>query len=167
MAKEILGVHKVPPILPRFDLLPGILALNVKVMGGLIREGIRKHTPKRSWLMHGRCKIISMRMTRFTGRIRVGWQKRDFPRGKFYAVWVGEGTGLYGSAHKRIMGKKAAKGRQPMIRYPYSGRWVTMKSIKGMKPRNMLEKGYESSIDDVMLLVSRTVFSFFTVAKHA
>lgn len=167
MAKELLGVHKIPPIAPNFGLLPGMLALNVKVMGGFIREGIREHTPKRSWLMHGKCKIISMRMTKFTGRVRVGWQKRDFPRGKFYAVWVGEGTGIYGDRHQRIVGKRAKGGRQPMIRYPYAGKWVSMKSTKGIKPRKMLEKGYASSIDDIMRLMTKTTFSFFAVTKRA
>jgi hypothetical protein len=133
----------------------------------VIREGIRKHTPKRSWFMYGKCKVISMRMTRFTGRVRVGWQRRDFPRAKFYAVWIGEGTGLYGEGHKRIAGKTMKKGRQRFIRYQYNGKWVSMKSTKGIQPRKMLEKGYQSSIDDVMLLTSRTTFNFFRVAKRA
>lgn len=167
MPSKQLGVHSIPRILPTLELLPTVLTLNVKVAGSVIRDNIRKHTPKRTWFMYGRCKIISLHMTKFTGRVRVGWQKRDFPRGKFYAVWVGEGTGIWGEGHKQITGKKSTTGRTPVLRYQYSGGWSTKKSIKGIQPRKMLEKGYQSSIGEVMFLMSRTTFNFFKVSKRA
>lgn len=165
MPKALLGTHQITPGFPRFELLPSILALNIKVAGGEILQNIRKNTPKRTWLMYSKCKIISMRMTKFTGRVRVGWKKSDFPRGKFYAVWVGEGTGVHASSGSR---KVITAKRKKFLRYEYSsGKWATMKSVKGIKPRLMLEKGYLDSIDDIMTLMSRTTFGFFRVEKRA
>lgn len=166
MPKQLLGAHQLGMNFPRFKLLPPILLLNIKVAGGFIRDSIRKHTPKRTWFMYSKCKVISMRVTKNTGRVRVGWKKSDFPRGKFYAVWVGEGTGLHGAAHRRITGK-SKKNKTHVLRYQHPGGWATMKSIKGIQPRRMLEKGYKSSIDDIMLLMSRTTFGFFRVEKRA
>jgi hypothetical protein len=165
MPKKLLGVHQITPTFPRFELLAPVLLLNIKVVGGFIRDSIRKHTPKRTWFMYSKCKIISLRMMKFTGRVRVGWKKSDFPRGKFYAVWVGEGTGIHGSLRRRITGKFKG-GKKGVLRYQHPGGWASMKSIKGIQPRRMLEKGYKSSIPDIMTLMSRTAFNFFRVEKR-
>lgn len=167
MPNTPLGTHRTAPMFPRFDTLPMTMIANIKFMGDIIRDNIRQHTPKRTWYMYGRCKVISTRVTRYTGRVRVGWKKSDFPRGKFYAVWVGEGTGVHGDRHRRITSKKAKKGKKPFIRYQYKGDWVTKKSTEGIKPREMLELGYGSSVAEIMQLASRTAFTFFRVSKRA
>lgn len=133
-------------------LVDSLTALEVHgrvVCGWILQQAIRQHTPRRSGRMWLRCKVLGARFAR-GGRIKVlvGWLRRDFPRGKFYPLFLGEGTGIYGREKRVIVAKKKI-GRKaiqtPVIRYQYKGSWITVKSIRGIKPRKMLEKGYRTA----------------------
>lgn len=147
----------------------GVIAViaSVRLVGYELRDGMRKHTPKKTWLMHRKCKVVSTRATSWKAYVKVGWKRGDFPRGKFYPYWVGEGTGVFGPHHRRITARKKGKVRTPMIRYSYGGGWVSLKSVSGRKPTHVLEKGLVTATPDILSLLSRTMFHTLRMHKYA
>lgn len=144
-------------------LVDGLSALEVHgkvICGWILQQAIRQHTPRKSGYMWLRCKVLGARIVR-GGRIKVlvGWLRGDFPRGKFYPLFVGEGTGIHGSQKRRIVAKKKI-GRKvvqtPTLRYQYRGGWVTVSSTQGIKPRKMLEKGYRTARPQLLRALSMT-----------
>jgi len=157
-------VTYLPPV--KEMLVDGLSALEVHgkvICGWILQQAIRQHTPRRSGYMWLRCKVLGARFVR-GGRVKVlvGWLRRDFPRGKFYPLFLGEGTGIYGRERRTIVAKKKV-GRKvvqsPVIRYQYRGSWVTVKSVQGVKPRKMLEKGYRTAKPQLIRALSMTATS--------
>lgn len=169
MAKIFVGMHDVPPLPDAgrmFKLGVDAIFSMMRIIGSEFRDGIRHYTPRREWLLYRKCKVVSHRQTAWTARVRIGWVKGDFPRGKFYAVWVGEGTGIHVPGGKKIVARKR-ENRIPVIRYRYGGGWATLKSVRGQKPQKMLERGYAKAVPEVLFLMSRTMFRTMRVYKHA
>lgn len=154
-------VTYLPPI--ERMLVDGLSALEIHgrvICGWILQQAIRQHTPRRSGYMWLRCKVLGARFIR-GGRVKVlvGWLRRDFPRGKFYPLFLGEGTGVYGRERRRIVAKKKVRRKviqTPVLRYQYQGSWVTVKSTQGIKPRKMLEKGYRTARPQLIRALSMT-----------
>lgn len=166
MAITKVDMVALPRIAFALRLSMASMGLVLKQVGSVFKDGIRRHTPRRSGKLFYKCKVIKVTSTPYTGKVSVGWLRKDFARKKFYAVYLGEGTGLYGTKTPRLITSKK-KNRVPLIRYQYKGKWVSMKSIKGIKPRHMLEKGYQEAKGEAGVLLMRTFYHTMRVQKHA
>lgn len=166
MAKIMMTSMAVPNVAFRFRLATTALASSVGIMGRSIRDGLRKYTPKRTWHMYRTCGILKQYNTLVVGRVTVGWRRVDFDRDKFYPYFVGEGTGAQKPGGKPIVAKRSTPEKKRLIRYQYQGNWVSMSSVKGIKPKKILEQGYKEAIPEILLLCSRTAFDFVSVYKR-
>lgn len=166
MAKTVLDFRLLPRVQFALDLSISTLMLGLKSVGEELKAGIREHTPRGSGKLWYKCKVIRVVHTAYTGKVRVGWLRKDFERKKFYAIFVGEGTGLYSSGTpKEIAPVKKAK--RPLIRYQYKGRWVSSKTVKGQRPKHMLEKGYKTALPHIYAYMTRTFYRTMRVSKIA
>lgn len=164
-----MGVAKIDiMVLPRIahalELSMASLGMVLGQVGSEFKNGIRKHTPRSSGKLFYKCKVIKVRTTPYTGRVSVGWLRKDFQRKKFYAVFIGEGTGIYGKPPYKVI--TSNKGKKPLMRYEYKGKWVSMKSVKGIRPRHMLEKGYKEALPTAGALLMRTFYHTMRVQKR-
>ena len=165
MARILISETFIPNLGFAFKLGEEALFMSIGVAGKILRQSIRRLTPKRTGFMYRSCDVFGKRVFPHRATVKVGWLRRDFPRGKFYAHFVSEGTGIYGGSHRKIIPKKTK--RSTSIRYQYHGRWVSMKSTKGIKPRKLIDRGYAEVKDEIAVLFSKTMFSYLRVYKHA
>jgi len=167
MARTKLDMMALPRIVYALRLSIASMGMVLNQVGHEFQRGIRQHTPRGSGKLFYKCKVISHNATPWTGRVKVGWQRKDFARKKFYAVFIGEGTGIRGGKIGSLIRPTKSKAKVPMIRYQYKGKWVSMKSTKGIKPRKMLEKGYKEAMPAVSIMLLRTFYHSMQVYKNA
>jgi hypothetical protein len=167
MARYLVREDFIPPLGLAFKLMEADILMSISISGRIIRDGIRAYTPTRTWNAWRKCKVIKTFATTHSARATVGWQRKDFEPGKFYPLFIGEGTGIYGPNRKAILAKAKKNVRVPLMRYQYNGRWVSSHSVRGIRPRRMLEKGYEKALPELFLMFGRTAFSYLRLYKYA
>lgn len=140
MAVTKIDMMMLPRIAHALELSMASMGTVLRLVGREFVYGIRAHTPKASGKLQYLCKVIKWSSTPYMGKVSVGWLRKDFKRSKFYAPFLGEGTGIYSTkSPKPITAKR--KSKVPMIRYEYKGKWVSMKSIKVSSLERCLRKG--------------------------
>jgi hypothetical protein len=93
-----------------------------------------------------------------TGNLRREWRTTPYEKGMVvenvadYAVWVNDGTGLYGPMHRRIVPRNGSvlawKGQRapsayrlgPSRRAAYARSGIVVRSTRGMKGRKMYQR---------------------------
>ena len=139
MSVTYLDTAVIPNVGNAFKLGTAAIMSSIRIIGIDLRDGIRKYVPKDTWLMHRMCKILASRGTPVKAYVKVGWKRGDFPRGKFYPLFVGEGTGIYGPANSLIHARE--KSKSTLIRYQYGNGWVSLKAVYGsLLHKNPAEK---------------------------
>ena len=104
------------------------LAAYDKAVGQSLAKGNRvviEATPRRSGHLRKRWA---------EGLKRLGSLRYQLANAAAYAPWVEGGTGLFGPRRRVIVPRKAK-----FLRFKIEGHWVTVKSVKGMRPVHMLK----------------------------
>lgn len=83
------------------------------------------------------------------GSLKVTWNAPDRP--KDLLTWIVKGTGIYGARHRPITPKRAPALKWKDVR----GRWHSSKSVRGMKPNDIIGKAIRNTAQARQLLAER------------